>query len=211
MPKYLNSNFGLTLEGLGLPLVIIYLLADVGSIGGGWISSSFLKRGWTANKARKTAMLICALCVVPIVFVSQASEMWIAVGLLGLATAAHQGWMANLFTLVSDMFPKHAVTGTWGHRVIPELAPTGEDLVIQKRRFSGFYQTGLEDVLKKHGISETEVVGVCTNICVMDTVGGLANRDYPVSVPEAGVADFDPEFHAFALRRMAKRYGAKLV
>ncbi len=109
VPKFLNANYGLTLDKIGLPLVIIYLMADVGSIGGGWLSSVFIKRGWSVNKGRKMAMLICALCVVPIMYASQAKEMWLAVALLGLATAAHQGWSANLFTTTSDMFPRRAV------------------------------------------------------------------------------------------------------
>ena len=110
-----------------------------------------------------------------------------------------------------DKFPRHSVTGTWGHQIIPELAPAQEDIVIQKRRYSGFYETELSDVLEKIGVKEVEVVGVCTNICVMDTVGGLANRDYAVTVPKDGVADFDPEFHAFALKRMEKIYGARII
>lgn len=109
-----------------------------------------------------------------------------------------------------ERFPKHSVIGTWGHRVIPELAPQQGDIVIQKRRYSGFFETELSNLLRKHNIQDVEVVGVCTNICVMDTVGGLANRDYNVTVPRAGVADFDPEFHEFALKRMDKIYGAKV-
>lgn len=109
VPKYLNSTYALTLDKIGPPLIIIYLLADVGSIGGGWLSSSLIKRGWSVNRGRKAAMLVCAICVVPIVFASQASEVWMAVALLGLATAAHQGWSANLFTTTSDMFPRKAI------------------------------------------------------------------------------------------------------
>ncbi len=109
VPKYLNKNYGLTLDKIGLPLIVIYLMADIGSIGGGWLSSFFIKRGWSVNKGRKTAMLICAICVIPIVFASQASDVWIAVALLSLATAAHQGWSANLFTTTSDMFPRKAI------------------------------------------------------------------------------------------------------
>lgn len=114
LPKFLNSEYGLTITGLGLPLIVIYLLADVGSIGGGWIAGRFIKMGWSTNRARKTAMLICALCVVPIVFASQAGNLWIAVLLIGLATAGHQGWSANLFTLTSDMFPRQAVASVVG-------------------------------------------------------------------------------------------------
>src|SRR5712691_7980203 len=83
LPDLLHRNYGLNLTNMGLPLVVIYLVADIGSIGGGWLSSSLIKRGWTVNAGRKTAMLICALCVVPIVFASRASYLWVAVGLIG--------------------------------------------------------------------------------------------------------------------------------
>ncbi|HJY83892.1 MAG TPA: MFS transporter, partial [Candidatus Binatia bacterium] len=99
---------------IGLPLVVIYIVADVGSIGGGWLSSTLIKRGWSVNAGRKTAMLICALCVTPIVFASQAATLWLAVGLISLATAAHQGWSANIFTMASDMFPRRAVGSVVG-------------------------------------------------------------------------------------------------
>jgi nicotinamidase-related amidase len=109
-----------------------------------------------------------------------------------------------------ERFPKHSVVGTWGHQIIPELAPRQGDIVIQKRRYSGFFETELNDLLRRHEIQAVEVVGVCTSICVMDTVGGLANRDYDITVHRAGVADFDPEFHEFALKRIDKIYGAKV-
>jgi ACS family hexuronate transporter-like MFS transporter len=114
IPDFLNRNHGLDLKSIGLPLVVIYLVADVGSIGGGWLSSSLIKRGWSINAARKTAMLICALAVVPIVFASQVANLWVAVALVGLAAAAHQGWSANIFTLTSDMFPRRAVGSVVG-------------------------------------------------------------------------------------------------
>ena len=114
MPDLLHRNYGLNLTNIGLPLVVIYLVADVGSIGGGWLSSSLIKRGWSVNAGRKTAMLICALCVVPIVFASRASSLWVAVALVGLATSAHQGWSANIFTTASDMFPRRAVGSVVG-------------------------------------------------------------------------------------------------
>jgi MFS transporter, ACS family, hexuronate transporter len=114
LPKFLNSEYGLTLTGLGAPLVAIYLMADVGSIAGGWIAGRFIKRGWTVNRARKGAMLICALAVVPIVFTSQVQSLWVAVALIGLATAGHQGWSANVFTLTSDMFPRRTVASVVG-------------------------------------------------------------------------------------------------
>ena len=74
VPKFLNKNYGITLDKIGLPLIVIYIMADVGSIGGGWLSSFFIKRGWSVNKGRKAAMLICALTVVPIMMASQASN-----------------------------------------------------------------------------------------------------------------------------------------
>lgn len=109
LPKFLNKEYGLDLAQLGAPLIVIYTLTTVGSIGGGWLSSKFISIGWEINRARKTVMLICALCIVPIIFASGASNLWLAVGLIGLAAAAHQGWSANIFTTASDMFPKKAV------------------------------------------------------------------------------------------------------
>jgi ACS family hexuronate transporter-like MFS transporter len=109
LAKFFSSEHGLSLTKLSLPLVVIYVMADVGSVGGGWISMQFLKHGWSVNRARKTAMLLCALAVTPVLFVPWIKELWPAVLLLGLATAAHQGWSANIFTLSSDMFPRRAV------------------------------------------------------------------------------------------------------
>jgi MFS transporter, ACS family, hexuronate transporter len=114
LPKFLNSEYGLSLTELGPPLIAVYLMSDVGSIAGGWIAARFIKRGWSVNRARKSAMLICALAVVPIVFAASAHSLWTAVGLIGLATAGHQGWSANVFTLSSDMFPSRAVASVVG-------------------------------------------------------------------------------------------------
>lgn len=114
LPDFLKKQHGLDLKTFGIPLAIIYIIADVGSIGGGWISSNLIKRGWSINKSRKTAMLICALAVVPIVFASMTSNLWVAVILIGIAAAAHQGWSANIFTTASDMFPKQAVGSVVG-------------------------------------------------------------------------------------------------
>jgi len=108
------------------------------------------------------------------------------------------------------MFPKHCVTNTEGAEIIDEL-PVGEkDIIIKKKRYSAFYGTDLDKVLKDHRISEVHVIGVCTSICVMDSVGALRNRDLNVIVWEKGVADFDEQAHYFALRRMEKTYGAKI-
>ena len=114
IPKFLHDRHGLSLLKLGPPLVAIYLIADIGSIGGGWCSSAMLRRGLSVNRARKLTMLTCALCVTPIVFASGVTSMWLAVALVGLAAAAHQGWSANMFTLASDLFPRSAVASVVG-------------------------------------------------------------------------------------------------
>lgn len=109
VPKFLHAKFGLTLEGASLPLVVIYLIADVGSVGGGWLSSWLLGRGWPANRARKTAILLCIACILPVCALGWVSQVWLAVALLGMATAGHQGWAANIFTILSDVYPGRAV------------------------------------------------------------------------------------------------------
>jgi ACS family hexuronate transporter-like MFS transporter len=116
VPDFLTKNFGIkvTVSEMGPPLIVIYLVADFGSVGGGWLSSRLLKLGWTHNAARKTAMLTCALLVVPVMFASRAPNEWVAIAIIALAAAAHQGWSANLFTLTSDMFPKQAVGSVVG-------------------------------------------------------------------------------------------------
>ena len=114
LPDFLNKTYQIDLKNIGLPLIIVYLIADVGSVAGGWLSSSMIKRGVSVNRARKTAMLICAVAVTPVVFAAKASNVWIAVLLVGLAAAAHQGWSANLFTMTSDMFPRRAIGSVVG-------------------------------------------------------------------------------------------------
>jgi ACS family hexuronate transporter-like MFS transporter len=109
IPDFFSRTYGLDLKKIGLPVFVIYMVASVGSIGGGWLSGFLLRKGWSTNAARKTAMLIFALAVVPIVFASQATNLWVATALVAIAAAAHQGWSANVFTLASDMFPRHAV------------------------------------------------------------------------------------------------------
>ncbi|MES2622398.1 MAG: MFS transporter [Bacteroidota bacterium] len=113
LPDFFNSSESLEqkldLKNIGLPFIIIYLVSDAGSIFFGWLSSQLIQRGWQVNKARKLTMLICALCVVPIVFASVTNSIYLAVALIALAAAAHQGWSANMYTLASDMFPKRDV------------------------------------------------------------------------------------------------------
>lgn len=114
IPDFLQRTYKLNLLQASLPLAVIYLLATGGSVGAGWVSGAMIKRGSTVNRARKTAMLICALCVLPIITVYHTANMWLAVVLIGLAAASHQGFSANLFTITSDMFPKRAVATVTG-------------------------------------------------------------------------------------------------
>ncbi len=111
---FLNNNFGLILTGLALPLIVVYTMTSIGSIGGGWLSGALINRGIAVNRSRNIAMLICALLVVPVVFANMISDMWVVILLIGVAAAAHQGWSANLFTTASDMFPKKAVGSVVG-------------------------------------------------------------------------------------------------
>ena len=114
VPSFLFSKFHVNLMALGLPLVVIYLMTDVGSIGGGWLSGRLMRSGFGVFTARKLALLACALCTVPVFLAPMTEQIWVAVLLIGLAMAAHQGFSANLFTLVSDTMPKEAVAGAVG-------------------------------------------------------------------------------------------------
>ena len=114
IPDFFSRKFGLSLLEIGPPIIVIYLIADVGSVFGGWLSSTLLAHGWTVSAARKTAMGVCAAAVVPIVVASRVESVWSAVALISLAAAAHQGWSANVYTLVSDTFPRQAVGSVIG-------------------------------------------------------------------------------------------------
>ena len=119
LPKFLNDNYGLDLNHVKYPLIVIYTVASVGSIAGGWLSGFLMNRGHTINFGRKAAMLVCALCVLPIIFVPYMGHIfptnaWPAIGLFCLATAAHQGWSANIFSTPGDMFPSTAISTVVG-------------------------------------------------------------------------------------------------
>jgi ACS family hexuronate transporter-like MFS transporter len=114
LPKFLDARFGVKLGGLALPLIVIYLVANVGSVGGGWLSGALIKRGWTVNAGRKTAMLAAALLIVPTMFAPNAQTLWLAVAIVSVAAASHQWWSANIFTTASDMFPSVAVGSVVG-------------------------------------------------------------------------------------------------
>ena len=114
VPDFLHKAHHIDLKGSALPIFVIYQIATIGSVAGGWLPARLMAKGWTLNRARKTAMLVPALCVLPIVFAPLVSNVWLAVVLIGLAAAAHQAWSANLFTFSSDMFPKRAVGSVVG-------------------------------------------------------------------------------------------------
>ena len=114
LPIFFKEQHHVDLKAMFLPMIVIYLLSDVGSVAGGWFSSRLMQKGWSANKARKLTMLICGVAVTPIFFASMTSNLNIAIALIALATAAHQGWSANLFTTVSDSFSKSAVASVVG-------------------------------------------------------------------------------------------------
>ena len=107
-------TFAVDVHHIGVPFFIMYVLADGGSILGGWLSGAFLKKGWGLNKARKITLLICAIIILPVAYVALTDNQWVAVFLIGLGAAGHQAWSCNIFTLVSDVFPKKAVASVTG-------------------------------------------------------------------------------------------------
>lgn len=113
-PYFFSDRFGLTLKSRSGPVACIYIVASLGSIGGGWLSGHFMKRGWSVNKARKITFLICACCVAPVFFAALTSHKWVAVALITLAASAHQAWSANAFSLAGDMFPRRIVGSVTG-------------------------------------------------------------------------------------------------
>lgn len=114
LPSYFSSTFNLDLTKPSLPLAVVYTATTFGSIGGGYLSSYLIKRGWPALKARKTTLLIVAFAVLPIMLARFATDIWVAVGIISLAVGAHQAWSANIFTIVSDIVPKRAVSSVVG-------------------------------------------------------------------------------------------------
>jgi ACS family hexuronate transporter-like MFS transporter len=113
-PGFFHDKLHIDLKSLGWPLVTVYLLADAGSIGGGWLSSRLIKQGWSVNAARKTTLLVCALCVVPVFLAAIIDNPYVVTLLIGLAAAAHQGFSANIYTLASDTAPRKVISSIVG-------------------------------------------------------------------------------------------------
>lgn len=118
LPDFFNSHQALDqrldLKTIGLPFLIIYLVSDAGSVFFGWLSSQLVKTGWSINRARKSTMALCAFCILPIFLASTTNSLYVAVALIAIATAGHQGWSANLYTFASDLFPRRAVASVTG-------------------------------------------------------------------------------------------------
>jgi MFS transporter, ACS family, hexuronate transporter len=155
LPKFLDAKYGIKLSGVALPLIVIYLIADVGSIGGGWLSSALIKHGLTVNRARKTTMLAMALLIVPTAFAPSANTMWTAVLIVAIAAAAHQAWSANVYTLASDMFPRSAVGSVVG---IGAFAGAMGGVVFQR---------GVGRILDANGHNYAPIFAVCGSAYVV--------------------------------------------
>jgi ACS family hexuronate transporter-like MFS transporter len=112
--KFLGEKFGVDIKNIGIPFLIIFVMADAGSLFGGYVSGALIKKGWSINKARKITMLVCAIIILPVSFVPVIASKWLAVFLIGLAAAGHQSWSINGYTLVSDVFPKKATASVIG-------------------------------------------------------------------------------------------------
>ena len=128
LPTYLSNIYNLDLKTLGAPLIIIYSAATVGSVGGGWLSSQLIRKGWHPTRARQWAMALFAVCVMPVMLISKVDGLWPVIGILSLAVAAHQAWSANIFTVAADQFPKTVLSrvvglgtmaGTLGGAIFP--------------------------------------------------------------------------------------------
>jgi ACS family hexuronate transporter-like MFS transporter len=145
LPDFLRKQYHLTSREIMWPTAVVYIISSIGSIGGGWLPLRLINNNWPVFKARKTSMLIYAFCVIPIVFAQQIGNMgiWFAVMIIGLAAAAHQAWSANIFTTVSDMFPKRAtasVTGIGG--LFGGIGGVLLTLLVQKRMFVHYESIG---------------------------------------------------------------------
>ncbi len=142
--KFLAEQFGVNIENIGLPFLIIFIMADTGSLLGGYASGTLIKKGWSINRARKITMLVCAVLILPVSFVPVIASKWLAVFLIGLAAAGHQSWSINGFTLVSDVFPKKAIASVIGIGkmvgvAVAVLADIALGAVLDKANNTGYF------------------------------------------------------------------------
>jgi len=142
--KFLGEQFGININNIGLPFLIIFILADLGSLFGGYASGALIKKGWTINKARKITLLVCAIIILPVAFVPIITSKWLAVFLIGFAAAGHQAWSVNGYTMASDVFPKKATASVIGIGktvgvVIAVLADIALGSVLDKANNSGYF------------------------------------------------------------------------
>jgi ACS family hexuronate transporter-like MFS transporter len=176
IPDFLHRNHGLDLKRLGPPLVAIYLLSLFGGLAGGWLSSRLMKRGWTTNAARKTAMLLASIAVLPILGAARATSLWTAVALVGLAVGAHQAFSANLLTLASDMFPVSSVASVMG---LGGMGGAIGGIVIAQTAGRLLQVTGSYEILF--------VVPALAYIVALGVIHALAPRLAPVGVLQGEV------------------------
>jgi ACS family hexuronate transporter-like MFS transporter len=175
LPDFLKKTYNLTDQQRQWPLVVVFLISDVGSIAGGWLSSTLIQRGYSLTFARKAALLTCALCVVPVFFAPLVPGMWSATLLIALAAAAHQGFAANLYTLVSDCMPRAAVSSIVG------IGGMSAGLVAM------VFQTGTGYLLqwnKSLGYLILFAIGSCAYMTAVGVIHLLLPRIEPVPVSE---------------------------
>lgn len=142
--KFLAEQFGVDINNIGLPFLVIFLMADAGSLLGGYASGALIKKGWSINKSRKITMLVCAIIILPVSFVPVLASKWLAVFLIGLAAAGHQSWSINGYTLVSDVFPKKATASVTGIGkmlgvAVAIVADIALGAVLDKANNSGYF------------------------------------------------------------------------
>ena len=172
-PKFLSASRGLTLRNVGLPLMAMYALANLGGLFGGWLSSTLLKRGWSVNAARKTAVLVCNLMVVPVAFDSRFQHAWVAIGILGLAMAGHQGWASNLFAMLADIYPKRAVASITGL--------TGMGAAI-----GGMFAAAITGLILKYTGSYQPIL-IWASVSYLTVLGGIC-----IFIPRLGRIEMEP-------------------
>lgn len=173
LPGYLGMRYGLDLKTFALPVAAIYLISDLGSIAGGWMSSKLIARGYSVNRARKLTMLVCALAILPIWFAQDVSTVWGAVLLIGLATAGHQAFSCNLYTLPSDLFPQAAV-GT----VIGFGGTIGAIGGMFMAKFTGYILDAT------HSYALLFAIAACAYLAALLTIHLLSPRYEPVKIAD---------------------------